>query len=393
MCRSPWVRAPRHGDDNWYVGGLNLLFGGIQLELRADVGCGSGDQLSQAARQFPRIIGVTPSPVQATRCRRRALSLNTFNGSSLHASVSRTFTVIQSTAEACAAGVDSALSEHSTPNPHSPSPSTAVVSIDAAYHFKTRWSFLAQAATWVSPGNRCVLVDVTLPPPDPHSRGISAWTASVADVTTHESEPSTIAVLQWTSGKRGGVPDTLRGGATLPQEQKLLQAARESIHQHTGIVSSEHQRVGSQQCTLCVPCDPPTPPSRLGSALGVQACNQVPPATLCAAGIACGFDHVAVLDITHAVWRPWSIWATHTHAPALLKAGRVKDAANVLTLGVLVQCALAHGLFMRVVLVIAERSAAVQPPTPQKGDRLTPLRPSRRRRRRRSVSFGDRHSS
>jgi len=373
----------------------------IEAFLRADVGCGSGDQLALAARHFPRIIGVTPSPIQAARCRRRALSLNSFSGTGFKRNTSRSFTVIESTAEQCAAGVTAALSNTAadrSPGSRRPlqeSPSTAVVSIDAAYHFNTRWSFLQDAASWLSRGNMCVLVDVVLPPAD--ASHAAAWSASVSDANP-DMHPATVPVQYWRLiPENGGGSAHYRGGGApgAHQEARLLRQAAGAISAQSGQPQSNFSLLDSRQHSLGVPCSDgdagSASQSRLASALGVAAANQVTPAEYCAASIACGFDHTVVLDITASVWRPWAQWALARQAPALLAAGKLKEAATVAALGVLVHLALAHGTFLRVVLVVAQRSLAVAPPTPlqpdsggSRGRTRTP-----RRRRRRSVSFSD----
>lgn len=312
----------------------------------------------------------------------------------------RSFTVIERTAETCADDVNAALHGAAAASPQS---STAVVSIDAAYHFNTRSKFLQDAATWVTRGNTCVLVDVVLPPPvSPPGPPDRAWTCSVSDAKVPQGDGlGTIPVQHWRvpaehglSPPEGGVEGrgvhSTAGAPTAP-EHALLHRACSAMHAQTGQLHAGicvHRSVPHSLAVLCSGSGPHSEgPSRLASALGVPSWNQVTPAQLCAGCIASGFDHAAVLDVTECVWRRWAQWAVARQAPQLFAAGRLKDAATVAVLGLFVHAALAHGLFLRVVLVVAQRSTVVVPPSPLppstngvKGGRArTPHRPRPRR--------------
>ena len=100
-----------------------------------DIGAGCGDQLALWRGRFgvARITAIEPDPGSAAAARRRTASLE---GVEVHE------------------GTDLAIGERAP---------TVILSLDAAYHFRSRRDFLRRAATALKPGGRLALADIFAP--------------------------------------------------------------------------------------------------------------------------------------------------------------------------------------------------------------------------------------
>lgn len=258
------------------------------------------------------LIGVTPTAAQAAKARLRARSLT----GAVH--------VLHSTAEQCSEAVAPLL----LPTPRG---SGVVLSVDAAYHFATRRSFLEQSHTWlasVGPGGSVGLVDIAVAPSGPGTGpdGVTAW----SPVGCHHQP------LAWTSREQGTPLDTM-----VQNLRDLLPGFCPGGLRPVPSPSEAHPHPQPGQLTRSI-----------GTALGIHPANFWYPWDFIAHLHAAGFASVAVVDITAHTWPGFVSWAVTRQAPALLRAGHLLGAASMLGVAGAVAGVLAHGYAFRVVLVV-----------------------------------------
>lgn len=135
-------------------------------DVVVDVACGHGDSLAHWVHAFgaARVVGVEPDPALGAAVRARVAAWG----------LADRITVVTATAEAF---------DLTREAPEA----TAVVCVDAAYHFRTRAAWLHRLAADAAPGTRLGFTDLALLAPQPSAslRRMAGW----ADIPTENLWP------------------------------------------------------------------------------------------------------------------------------------------------------------------------------------------------------------
>lgn len=151
-------------------------------DVVVDMACGYGDSLALWVSAFgaARVVGVEPNPVVAAAVRARIAAWG----------LADRITVVPATAETFD------LAEHAAD-------ATAVVCVDAAYHFRTRAAWLRAIARAAAPGTRLGFSDLACP-----SSGGGAARRQIPSAAGESAAPRT---LRWAASQAGIPPENLWG--------------------------------------------------------------------------------------------------------------------------------------------------------------------------------------
>ncbi|MEO1336107.1 MAG: class I SAM-dependent methyltransferase, partial [Myxococcota bacterium] len=131
----------------------------------ADIGCGQGDQLLVWRQQFQvgQVVGFEPNRQSADAAAQRVrhqTNMRVVCGTDRQLS---TPSAPSDLLPASARSLAETASTSSTPHLKDTSSPSVVLSLDAAYHFRSRASFLRRAAAALAPGGRLALGDLFIP--------------------------------------------------------------------------------------------------------------------------------------------------------------------------------------------------------------------------------------
>lgn len=167
-------------------------------DVVVDMACGYGDSLALWVSAFgaARVVGVEPNPVVAGAVRARIAAWG----------LADRITVVPATAET----FDLAA--------HAPD-ATAVVCVDAAYHFRTRAAWLRAIARAAAPGTRLGFSDLACP-----SSGAGAARRRTPSAAADPMAPRT---LRWAASQAGIPPENLWALEAIPSA--LVAAGYEGV--------------------------------------------------------------------------------------------------------------------------------------------------------------------